>query len=233
LDIAGILPPSLLAERLESLAYLYQRADTAVDTFTEASGVSCPHACGDCCEGFVPDIMPIEAAFIAAFLAGTDSDRAYDLAASGLSPRIREDGRHGCPLHADDTPYHCTVYKARPLVCRMFAFSATRDKRGDAAYSVCRLGVGAPGARSASGARLLEVFGASPPVMADLGSELVAIDPGSASGRAPLPEALARALGHVLFLVGMKDCASPDADTPDGSLLEVSADEDSTVPRAG
>ncbi len=216
MDIAGILPPSLLAERLESLAYLYHRADTAVEKFTVASGVSCPHACGSCCEGFVPDIMPLEAAYIATWLAGADTNRAYDLVASALSPRIHEDGRRGCPLYADDTPYHCTVYEARPLVCRMFAFSATRNKKGEAAYSVCRLGVGVPGVRSASGARLLEIFGASPPVMADLGSELVAIDPDSVSGRASLPEALAKALGHVLFLVGMKESISPDDEPMDG-----------------
>ena len=204
MDIASILPPSLLAERLESLAYLYRRADSAVAKFTEISGISCPHACGTCCEGFVPDVMPIEAAYVAAWLAGTDQDRACKLAASGLVPRVRADGRHGCPLYADDMPYHCTVYEARPLICRMFGFAGSSDKRGSPAYSVCRHGASESGVRSASGAALAEAFGVEPPLMADMGSELVAIDPSSSAERRALPGALYEALGQVLFLVGMK-----------------------------
>jgi len=223
LDIPSILPPSLLAERLESLAYLYRRADSAVAEFTEISGVSCPHACGTCCEGFVPDIMPVEAAYVAVWLAGNDRDRAYTLAASGLTPRVRADGRQGCPLYADDTPFHCTVYEARPLVCRMFGFAASSDKRGGACYSVCRHGVSAGGTRSASGEALVEAFGAVPPLMSDMGSELVAIDPSSSAERQTLPDALNEALAQVLFLVGMKD------DDP----LDGGPDVRPPMPRAG
>lgn len=205
MDIPAMLPPSLLAERLESVAYLYQRADAAVARFVDASGVSCPHGCGACCEGFVPDILPLEAAYLATFIAGTDKARAFALAATGLEARARDDGRLGCPLYADDRAYHCTVYEARPLVCRMFAFSATRDKRGAPAFSVCKKGLSVNGSRSASGDALLEVFGAIPPVMADMGSELASIDPDSSVDRKALPRALTEAMSRVLFLVGMKD----------------------------
>jgi Fe-S-cluster containining protein len=223
LDIASILPPSLLAERLESLAYLYRRADSAVANFTEISGVSCPHACGTCCEGFVPDILPLEAAYVAVWLAGNDRDRAYSLVASGLAPRVRADGRKGCPLYADDTPYHCTVYEARPLVCRMFGFAASSDKRGVPAFSVCHHGMSEGGTRSASGAALVEAFGAEPPLMSDMGSELVAIDPSSSAERHALPEALNEALAQVLFLIGMK------GDDP----LDGGPDVRPPMPRAG
>jgi Fe-S-cluster containining protein len=205
MDIPGLLPPSLLAERLESVAYLYQRADAAVAGFVETSGVSCPHGCGSCCEGFVPDILPLEAAYLATFIAGTDRARAYAYAAAGLEARLREDGRLGCPLYADDRAYHCTAYEARPLICRMFAFSATRDKRGVPTFSVCKKGLSANGSRTATGDSLLEVFGVMPPVMSDMGSELASIDPDSSVDRKALPIALTEALSRVLFLVGMKD----------------------------
>jgi len=213
MNLDAILPPSLLAERLESLAYLYARSDAAVDAFVRASGVSCPFGCGTCCEGFVPDILPLEASYIAAFLALKDRPRAYELAGSGLSARRREDGRVGCPLYAEGTPYHCTVYEARPLICRMFAFSAVRDKRGEPSFSVCRLGLSRGGLRSASGAALAEGFGASPPTMADFGSELAALEPDAAVDRRALPEALALALPRVLFLVGMGG-SDPDSNGP-------------------
>lgn len=223
MNLDAVLPPSLLAERLESLAYLYTRADAAVESFARLSGVSCPFGCGSCCEGFVPDILPLEAAYLATFIALKDRQKAYELAAKGLAPRRRDDGRIGCPLYADDTPYHCTVYEARPLICRMFAFSAVRDKRGEPAFSVCRLGLSRSGLRSASGAALEEGFGAVPPTMADLGSELAAIDPDSAVDRRALPEALALALPRVLFLVGMRG-DGPNSDGPNMSP---------TLPQAG
>jgi len=204
MDIPGFLPPSLLAERLESLAYLYQRADAAVARFVAASGVSCPHACGSCCEGFVPDILPLEAAFLATFIAGTDKARAFNLAASGLEARPRDDGRIGCPLYADDRAYHCTAYEARPLICRMFAYSASRDKHGAPTFSVCKKGLSANGGRIASGDALLKVFGVMPPMMSDMGSELASIDPDSSVDRKALPQALTEAMSRVLFLVGLE-----------------------------
>lgn len=205
MDILSLLPQSLLSERLESVAYVYKRADAAVERFIKTSKVSCPFGCGSCCESFVPDILPVEALYLATFIAASDKASAYTLAASGMHARKRSDGRVGCPLYNDDSPYHCTVYEARPLVCRMFAFSAVRDKLGNPAFSVCRLGLSDSGIRFASGQKLVEAFGNEPPVMAYMGSELASIDPDSAGNRAPLPKALREAIIRVLFLVGMKD----------------------------
>jgi Fe-S-cluster containining protein len=212
LNIAGFLPPSLLAERLEELAYLYSRADAAVAVFAEGSGISCPGGCGMCCESFVPDILPLEAAYIATFLAGIDRDLAFRIAAEGVQARVRSDGQTGCPLYRDESIYHCGIYEARPLVCRMFAFSAVRGKNGEPMFSVCRHGEYGLGARLLTGKGLVEVFGLEPPVIADMGSELVAIDPSSSGGRKALPEALAEASGLVLFLIGMNDRKDDDPD---------------------
>jgi len=222
-DILDVLPRSLLAERLEALAYLYRRSDAAVAEFADRSGVACPFGCGACCEGFVPDIVPLEAAYLATYLASVDRPLAYSIAANGMEARVRDDGRVGCPLYADDDPHHCTVYEARPLICRMFAFSATRDKLGAPTFAVCRRGTSSGGVRSAKGDALREAFGAEPPVMADLGSELASIEPESSGSRKPLPEALMDALSRVLFLVGM-----PDDDPLDGG-----PDIRPPVPQAG
>lgn len=196
--ISDIIPPSLLCDRLEALAELYHRADEAVSAFCAGSGLACPHGCGTCCEGFVPDVMPLEAAAVAVFLADKDKAAAWSLAGSGRG--------QSCPLYVADTPWHCSVYEARPLVCRLFAFSAVRDKRGQSSFALCRLMPTAPGleARSASGSSIVETFHAEPPLMADFGNEILALDPHSNGDRAPLPEALADALSQVLFLVGMK-----------------------------
>ena len=213
MDISTLLPQSLLADRLEQLAYLYHRADAAVDQFVQASGVTCPFGCGTCCEGFVPDILPLEAEYLATWLAIYDRDRAYRIAASGLEPVIHTDGRTGCPLYNPESPGHCTVYEARPLICRMFAFSAVRNKHGEVSYSVCRLAGPGGKARTARGPAVEDVFGAVPPVMADYGSELVHMDPSAADSRRPLDHALQTALRRVLFLIGMTG-HKPENDGP-------------------
>lgn len=201
MDIPSCLPPSLLRERLEAVADIYRRADDSVAAFSGASGLSCPSGCGTCCEGFVPDILPAEAAYLATFLAARDRDAAFAMAASGLEARERDDGRVGCPLYLDDTPYHCSVYEGRPLVCRMFAFSGVRDKHGKPSYSPCRLMPGNGGAAQPEA-----------PVMGDRGAELVALDPENAGDRRPLPEALGLQLSRVLFLLGLP--RDPENDGP-------------------
>jgi uncharacterized protein len=222
MTIAQSLHPSVLRDRLEELEALYARADKAVSAFQAKSGLACPFGCGSCCEAFVPDILPLEAEYLAAFLAFKDADRAYALVAQGLEERQREDGRRGCPLYADDTPYHCTVYEARPLICRLFAFSAVRDKRGAPSFALCRLmpkpaviraDEAADGQPSPIEAR--DANAQDAPFMADYGGELASIDPGSAGERAALPAALTKALSKVLFLVGLNNERDPENGGPD------------------
>lgn len=217
MDIAERLPACAARERLAALEELYARADEAVRRFQDAAGLSCPFGCGSCCEGFVPDILPAEAEYLAAYLAVAEPERAYALAASGLEAAAYPGGRLGCPLYRPDTPYHCSVYEARPLICRLFAFSAVRDKRGEPSYSLCRLmpdATVAPGLRRAAGEGL-RAFGSVPaPVMADFGSEAAALCPAGGE-RGPLPERLEAALSKILFLIGLSDNADPENDGPD------------------
>jgi Fe-S-cluster containining protein len=222
MTIAQSLHPSILRDRLEELELLYARADKAVSAFQATSGLACPFGCGSCCEAFVPDILPLEAEYLAAFLAFKDAGRAYALAARGLEERLREDGRRGCPLYADDTPYHCTVYEARPLICRLFAFSAVRDKRGEPSFALCKLmpkpaidlGDESAGVRPA-GLEVRQARAEDAPLLPDYGGELAGIDPASAGERAALPAALTEALGKVLFLVGLNNERDPENSGPD------------------
>jgi hypothetical protein len=73
----------------------------------------------------------------------------------------------------------------------------------------------------------METFGAQPPLMADYGSEILALDPHSNGDRAPLPDALVDALSQVLFLVGMKAMGSQDDHRDDDPDLRP------PLPRAG
>lgn len=215
-----ILPEGLrfgvLIDRLTSVHGIYIRAEEALASFRARNGLACPAGCGRCCEGFIPDILPLEASYLAAWLVRNRPERALRIADSDTLPA----NLHGCPLYDPDKPdAHCTVYPGRPLICRLFAFSGVRTRTGSSSFSLCRGMPGLPpprsGARSWEGPELEALFG-TPPLMSDFGSELEGIVPGDGSRRLPLTEALPPAIRQVLFLVGLggKDDPGTDGNDP-------------------
>ncbi len=217
-----ILPEGLrfgvLFDRLITVHSLYIRAEEALASFRARNGLSCPAGCGTCCEGFLPDVLPLEASYLAAWLARNRPERALEIAESG---RLPERSR-GCPLYDPDKPdAHCTVYPGRPLICRLFAFSGIRTKNGRPSYSLCREMPHLPpprsGARTWDGPDLEALFG-PPPLMSDFGAELEGIAPGDGGRRAPLTAALPPALRQVLFLAGLGGRDDPNTDGNDPVL---------------
>ncbi|MBU0937194.1 MAG: YkgJ family cysteine cluster protein [Spirochaetes bacterium] len=201
MDFINILPDGYLKQRLLTLSGIYLAANTSVSTFGAVSNLSCPSGCGSCCEDFVPDILPVEASMLAVFLAARDRPAAYALAAGSLGAQEFSGGRHGCPLYLADNPYHCPVYEARPLICRMFPFAAVRDKSGLPRFSPCKLMPQAAGFDKTAANPLM----ASAPLFADYGYQLLMIDPDMGAARAPLYQLLPQALAQVLFLIGLND----------------------------
>jgi len=177
----------------------------------------CPEGCGSCCESFIPDILPIEADYLADWLLRTDPARAERVAAwsriSALPP---------CPFHeADREGGHCSVYPARPLICRLFGFSSIRDKQGREAFSLCKEMPARNGGRSWSGAEVRKEFGTQLPVMSDFTAEVLALAPGDSSRRAALTEALPAALRRLALRVRLMKLES--GDDPNGGEPEPSA----------
>src|SRR5205823_873314 len=102
--------------------------------FAEATGLACPHGCGECCDQQVPwvriaDMKEIaearvargegEATLAAAVAAGRDGTCA-----------IFEKGR---------LPGGCTEYELRPILCRLFGFGGVRDKHARPALAACKV----------------------------------------------------------------------------------------------
>lgn len=215
-----ILPEGLrfgvLFDRLTSVHSIYIRAEEALASFRARNGLACPAGCGTCCEGFIPDILPLEASYLAAWLVRNRPERALGIAESG---RLPERSR-SCPLYDPDNPdAHCTVYPGRPLICRLFAFSGVRLKNGLPSFSLCRGMPDLPpprsGTRTWGGTELETLFG-TPPLMSDFGSELEGIAPGDGALREPLTTALPPAVRQVLFLAGLggKDDPGTDGNDP-------------------
>ena len=211
------LADSSIAKPLAALGELYAEADAACAAFLDAararSGAEgafrfgCPQGCGSCCERFVPDILPLEADYAALWILRNRPELA------AVEPRSEAP----CPYYDQSNPEaHCRIYGGRPLICRLFGYSAVADKSGALEYSLCwRM----PGAstperngedlRSWHGAEIAKVFGASPPLMADFGMRLQGLA-AAAAGRALLGEAIRESVERMRFLIRLAAEGSDD-----------------------
>lgn len=221
----SFLDPLLASSRgpaLLALARLHDEIDAEQGRFRAAldgssatgqASPSCPPGCGRCCLGFTPDILPLEAEFIAAWLLahGEPSPRASEVPGT-------------CPWHDQDRPgANCSIYPARPLICRFFGFSPSLDRESRAEYVLCRHMsrpplFPAPAEQRTLGADILAGLATRPedgsagadagPLhpfvsMADWSRRLLALSPSEASDRHLLPEALRRAEARVALLVAL------------------------------
>jgi len=166
-------------EALISMRDLYAEIDAASAEWAGRSGAACPRGCGACCEAFELDFLPLEALFLAAWLAGSPTP-APDL---GRAPPGR------CPFYAASATGGCTVYPARGLVCRLFGFSGSRDKAGAMRYNPCKW------------MPPFEGRAVMPPSMEDFSRRAIALDPHGSGSRLPLREALPPAIARIQLIL--------------------------------
>ncbi len=159
-----------------------------------ASPFRCPPGCGLCCETFEPEILEVEALYLASWVVVNAPERLADVE--------RNADRKGCVLADHEGTFHCTVYSGRPLICRLFAYAGDRGKDGAVRFRPCAH-MEAEGKRTLDQAELISRFGTLPPVMGDLASEADSLIPGSAGERLPLREALPRAVAKIRYLTDL------------------------------
>jgi Fe-S-cluster containining protein len=200
MDIRDVLPRGLegssLEEPLERLHDIYRRIDEAQATWIAATPFRCPSGCGSCCEGFEPDILDVEALYLAAWLARNQPAR-FSAIQSGKAG-FGEAGK-GCPLADPAGEYHCTVYGGRPLICRLFAYSGDRGKDGCARFRLCSA-MTHPGPRQMHERELLDAYGLLPPIMGDFAGEAGTLLPDRNGERSRLRDALAAAASKIRHL---------------------------------
>jgi Fe-S-cluster containining protein len=170
IKVKADLDKTLIQKDLEKLFQLYSEAGDKLASFQSECGFSCPQGCGVCCENFEPDVIPQEADFAAVYLIYekpslmTLVDRSYT--------------EKQCLFYDPENPDHCTIYPARPLICRLFAFSSVTDKKGDEVFSLCaRMPVKEKSHFDADD--LGKFFTVRPPVMTEFGARLSCIFPGT------------------------------------------------------
>jgi uncharacterized protein len=203
---------SSLESMVRAVAEIYARIEADQAAFLAGAAacgaaLDCPSDCGSCCEPFVPDLLPAEAAFMAAWLLEREPALAAEAAAWTAAelpslppcPFMRSQGRGG----------RCSIYPARPLVCRLFGAAGVHDREGRASFRLCvhmPLAFIPPGGnenRSFTGTELVRLFGSEPPLMADYGASLAALSPSDVTHRQLIVEALPAALARVALSLSL------------------------------
>jgi len=207
-----------VATTIINLRALYTEVDTAIDNFQKQSKLSCIEDCGSCCERFMPYLESAQALVLALFLIENKPD---------CINAIINSKTEFCPLYNPHSNYHCTVYEARPLICRMFGFCGVLNKNEEISFSLCfrkkELAVQAESKSQSdseldsqtqsptqsqkqsqfTGSEIIAHFSAYPPIMSYFGSKLQNLK-ADESEELPLPEAIQNAVQKIYLL---KQCA--------------------------
>jgi Fe-S-cluster containining protein len=130
--IIRMLEGTFIGESLEALSSLYDDVEDETESFCNTYSIHCGEGCGTCCEHFMPDITPLEARMVASYILLVRHDLAL------VDRVMHSEGMDHCPLYDKEHPFHCTVYPARPLICRLFAQCASANKEGKAEFRRCR-----------------------------------------------------------------------------------------------
>lgn len=227
-ELYEMMPGTFVVETLTQLRDVYTELEATTETFRKDYGISCPEGCGCCCERFVPDLTATEARMIAAYLLFVKQDiealknLEHQLEGIAFSKSAGiDDGKtgvalKGCPLYDSDNPYHCTVYPARPLICRLFAASASDSKDGVPVFRRCKLN------SKNTMPLFLDLSDVDPangevPLMRDYGFRVRAIGGGNEEVHL-LPKAVLEAASQLRFIaqmlgIGISPDSNPD-DTP-------------------
>lgn len=132
-ELGKYLHGTHIAEIWQSLLTLYDSVDHYTVAFQQRHAISCPVGCGTCCEHFIPEITTEEASLVAAYILLVKQD-------CSLLNRLEsfDESSPVCPLYDKDSPFHCTVYPARALICRLFGACPSSDKQNRPIFRRCK-----------------------------------------------------------------------------------------------
>lgn len=121
-----------LNQKLAHLQDLYAEIDAPINAFQEKTRLACMFGCGECCTHFEPYISVLEGLLVAEYLQKSPARLAsfYEV------PRCKT--QLLCPFYDPYSPRHCSIHHIRPLICRLFAFSATQHGMA-CEYTPCRI----------------------------------------------------------------------------------------------
>lgn len=188
-------------------------AAEATEAFSAAHGLHCPPGCGACClspevECSVTEWGPLVRELVREGRAEAVLAQLHAQLASGSSVCV-----FYAPEDGDPRRGRCQVYGLRPMICRLFGFSARRDRDGTPELVSCRVMREQDPAAVAAAAQAVRE-GAPAPVMGDLMGAVLTEAPGTDGRMLPINEALRVALERALLRVRF-EAAEQTGEDPD------------------
>jgi len=183
-----------IINKVKAVEQIFASLDNEIASLQTASGLHCIAGCGKCC--FKPDIeaSPLEFLPYAFHLFLTNRiEEQYDL----LLTRNTSTCAIFSPTKDSLVKGSCSEYKFRGLICRLFAYSAIRDKYGKTTFVTCLpLKTQSPDQVASINASIAE--GKSVPMMNDYYFQIRSIDPDLGTKLMPINQALKEAMEVVM-----------------------------------
>jgi len=161
-----------LPQKVNAVKKVYQRLDKEIATFQKQTGLSCLNGCGECCKK--PDIEATPIEFLPLALEYYDQGIAEQ-----MLEQLKSNSDSLCHIFR---PYVtnfgglCSQYPNRGLICRLFGYSARKNKEGKPELVTCKL---IKSSQSESFEKSVEDIksGLKVPIMSDYYSRMASIDP--------------------------------------------------------
>jgi uncharacterized protein len=199
-----------IAQKNQALLKLFSTVDKDIARFQKVTGLTCRNACSHCCENAAIETTTLELLPLVTHLYNKKTITEW------LSC-VEDAGRKGrCIFYNPELALQgdggCSVYPFRPLICRLFGFSATLNKRNQPMLVTC------PIIKQSSSKVVEKIQGDTAcyrhvPVMNHYVRRLFSIDPALGVEQIPINEAIYRAIQKVgLAREGFKKISAQQAD---------------------
>ncbi len=180
--------------KVQAVEKVFAKLEKELASFKNATGLKCISGCGLCCHN--PEINATALEFL---------PFAYHLHKNGLAYQWLDDLQQNdspmCqifqPLKLQNDKGFCSQYKFRGLICRLFAFSANRNKYGEPQLATCKTIKGEYPSEYEKAVDYISEDG-KVPIMTDYYHQLRMIDPDLGRELIPINNAIAEALKVVL-----------------------------------
>lgn len=180
-----------LEAKVRAVENLFDQLDADIAAFQHTSGLHCKYGCGKCC--LKPDIEATTLEFL---------PFAFHLHREGLTgqwyERVSNTNEVICHIlnTAQSGAGHCSMYRQRGLICRLFGYSARVNKHGMKELLTCQIIKTEQVSNFEQASRDLQ--GGAVPVASNYYFQLHGIDPDLARDFHPINVALRKAIESVM-----------------------------------